>query len=246
MEEVILRAMSSDPARRFASLESFGRALLPFATEEVRTKWAPAFDVASDPPPPEADPLPSRLSMASADTLDALNLSTPQSGTLSMPPPPQVVGAHRSRNTLIGLSLVLALVLGVWIGATFVADRDAPATSRGGWGGAAAGVKSGGPAAELYQVRVEVTPKTARFIFDGEPVSPAADGTFARRVRRDGRVHTLHISAPGHVSHALTFLDASPVDRVALAPVPVPPLPSPPPAATDAGLADAGGSDGGP
>jgi len=54
-EAVLLRAMGAEPGRRFASVESFGRALLPFASEAVRAQWTSAFQVASDPPPPLAE-----------------------------------------------------------------------------------------------------------------------------------------------------------------------------------------------
>ena len=43
MEEVTLRAMRSDPKLRFATIEDFGRALLPFASARARVIWDEAF-----------------------------------------------------------------------------------------------------------------------------------------------------------------------------------------------------------
>jgi serine/threonine-protein kinase len=43
MEEVVLRAMKSDPKLRFATIEDFGRALLPFASGRARVIWDEAF-----------------------------------------------------------------------------------------------------------------------------------------------------------------------------------------------------------
>jgi len=40
---VIIRAMSIDPAARFPDLAEMGRALLPFASERARVRWADAF-----------------------------------------------------------------------------------------------------------------------------------------------------------------------------------------------------------
>jgi serine/threonine-protein kinase len=43
MEEVVLRAMKVDPKARFATIEDFGRALLPFASSRARVIWEEAF-----------------------------------------------------------------------------------------------------------------------------------------------------------------------------------------------------------
>lgn len=50
-ESVMLRAMDKNEKRRFSSCQTFGRALLPFASERVRGRWAPFFEVQTDPPP---------------------------------------------------------------------------------------------------------------------------------------------------------------------------------------------------
>ena len=50
--DVIMRAMSVEPSSRYSSLETFGRALLAFASNDVRAQWEPYFTVPSDPPPP--------------------------------------------------------------------------------------------------------------------------------------------------------------------------------------------------
>lgn len=51
VEQVILRAMSSDPEDRFPNLHAFGRALLGFGTASARVRWARAFGFPSDIPP---------------------------------------------------------------------------------------------------------------------------------------------------------------------------------------------------
>ena len=52
LQAIILRAMDPLPDRRFSTVESFAKALLPFAREPVRARWSSAFAVPTDPPPP--------------------------------------------------------------------------------------------------------------------------------------------------------------------------------------------------
>ena len=56
LEDVLLRALNPDPTQRFRTLESFGNALMAFASDDVRAHWRAAFDVPSDPPPRRARP----------------------------------------------------------------------------------------------------------------------------------------------------------------------------------------------
>ena len=45
LEEIVLRAMKSDAKARFATIEDFGRAMLPFASGRARVIWEEAFAV---------------------------------------------------------------------------------------------------------------------------------------------------------------------------------------------------------
>ena len=47
LEAVVLRALRRDPARRFASVNDLGRALLPFASEKLRSSWEGTFGAAA-------------------------------------------------------------------------------------------------------------------------------------------------------------------------------------------------------
>lgn len=44
LDRVIVRALSPKPELRFDSVRAFGRALLPFASEETRSRWRGTFD----------------------------------------------------------------------------------------------------------------------------------------------------------------------------------------------------------
>ena len=43
IEEVIVKAMASDPEERYAGIDDFARALLPFARQDIRDLWATAL-----------------------------------------------------------------------------------------------------------------------------------------------------------------------------------------------------------
>ncbi len=64
LEAIILRAMDPLPDRRFSTVESFAKALLPFAPDTIRGRWSGAFSAAPTDPPPAGQmatvrPLPS-------------------------------------------------------------------------------------------------------------------------------------------------------------------------------------------
>jgi len=81
MEEVVLRAMKSDPKQRFPTIEDFGRALLPFASGRARVIWEEAFSsgAAGDMPPgrPSIAMFPTPTPPPRAATLMPPGLSNP-------------------------------------------------------------------------------------------------------------------------------------------------------------------------
>jgi hypothetical protein len=68
-----------------------------------------------------------------------------------------------------------------------------------------------------YDLAMRTEPVDARIELDGEFVSV---GVVLRRLPRDGRHHTLRVSAAGHVTRTLSFVDQSPGDLVTLDPLP--------------------------
>jgi len=72
----------------------------------------------------------------------------------------------------------------------------------------------GAPPGELV-VELQVEPAEATIELDGVPV---ARGAMRRTFARDGRPHTLRLSAPGHVARELTFRDEPPPPRQRLSP----------------------------
>jgi serine/threonine-protein kinase len=81
LEEVVLRAMKSDPKQRFATIEDFGRALLPFASGRARVIWDEAFagGAPGDAPPgrPSIAVLPTPTPPSRASTLMPPGLANP-------------------------------------------------------------------------------------------------------------------------------------------------------------------------
>ena len=43
-DAAVMRALERDPGARFSSVFSFGRALLPFASDKGRGRWTTVFD----------------------------------------------------------------------------------------------------------------------------------------------------------------------------------------------------------
>jgi serine/threonine-protein kinase len=98
MEEVVLRAMRSDPKLRFATIEEFGRALLPFASGRARVIWDEAFgggatgETAAVPPGrPSIAVLPTPAPPTKAATLMPPGLANPGPipGAMTPTPGPQ-------------------------------------------------------------------------------------------------------------------------------------------------------------
>ncbi|MEM9070454.1 MAG: response regulator [Myxococcota bacterium] len=118
-EALIERAMDANPERRFSSVLALGRAMLPFASAQVRARWEPFFDVATDPPPPppepsetpnvhdaptrEVDTLPTRELRRTEPAPEPSESLTPQT-----PVPPSSMSATRIGLILIGVGAVLA------------------------------------------------------------------------------------------------------------------------------------------
>jgi serine/threonine-protein kinase len=64
LESAVLRAMSLDPAGRFASAREMAAALLPFASDATRARWTPFFGAGPSSPPAEV-----ARQTAAADTI---------------------------------------------------------------------------------------------------------------------------------------------------------------------------------
>lgn len=105
LEEVLLRAMDPLPDRRFSTVESFAKALLPFAPDAVRGRWSGAFAVATDPPPPgqiaTIRPLPSPAPLPTIPKVP----EAPAAPAAPEPLPTHEPGAQLRRIAL-GLALV--------------------------------------------------------------------------------------------------------------------------------------------
>jgi serine/threonine protein kinase len=85
------------------------------------------------------------------------------------------------------------------------------ATSVAGVGGGLVGHARRSPTP--YEARVQVRPPTAAIELDGRTV---AVGRWSGTLARDGTIHTLRVSAGGHVTRTLRFCDAPPPAMVTL------------------------------
>ncbi len=115
-------------------------------------------------------------------------------GTATSPPNIAPVRGSGAVTAVIGLSLGLAILVSVVMLRT--ARRDDPIRS------AAAAT-----AAEAFTVDLQVSPATALIEIDG---ATAGTGHASKAFPRDGRNHTLRLSAPGYESLLVEFKDTSP------------------------------------
>ena len=122
MEDVTLRAMKSDPKQRFATIEDFGRALLPFASPRARMIWDEAFsgNTGSDVPTgrPSIAVLPTPTPPTRASTLMPPGLSSPGStGPIpgaSTPAPPGALNLSTSQRLAPGTPTPAPKTIGMW------------------------------------------------------------------------------------------------------------------------------------
>jgi len=84
LESIIMKAMATDPAERFASVYELGVALLPFASERGKRQWSDFYSRV---------PLPADVSVASSQPAGAM---PPLAPTEVLPPEPQALPSPAS------------------------------------------------------------------------------------------------------------------------------------------------------
>jgi tRNA A-37 threonylcarbamoyl transferase component Bud32 len=230
LEQTVLRAMRLDPAQRFASVQEFGRALLPFASPSVRDQFAPAMGVAGGgatgaaigTPPTATSPITPWARSGASGPLP------------STPPPPAVttfsqsaaqIGSPAARRPGILIGGIVLVAAGAAAAFVFLSDKNKPA------GGPAPAVpatvevvKPAAPAPPSYRVKVDAIPATAHLELDGKTVKV---GHIDEPLAVDGAEHTLTVSAPEFVTTTLKFRDRPPVAQVTLQHVAVAKLAAP-------------------
>jgi serine/threonine-protein kinase len=261
LEQAILRAMELDPARRFPSVQAFGRALLPFASAAAAAHWAPIFG-AGDGPASAARPIPGAGAKAGATVIMPTPLPGPAAHTPSgrsrsaprvSPRAPtnealmsdSTLGASagqvtvpnlRRRSGLLAFG-VLAVVGGGAAGAYFLFEPKPPTLTRSappasdGIAAAASRDRDVEKAPRRYRVDVTVVPDSARVDLDGKSLGV---GRVDEELPADGADHTLKVSAPGFLPASFSFRDHPPPGRVTLEPAP-----NAPPTAASSGHAEA-------
>jgi eukaryotic-like serine/threonine-protein kinase len=227
LEQVIVRAMSLDPALRFPSVRALGHALLPFATPATRAQWTP------------------ELSPPDAETAVAGGGAPQPGGTVLLPPPaiavrPSQPRAESPRATTLGASAaqiampparrrtaallpVLLVVAGGAVGGyLFFQSSPKPAAPRTAVAPASRPLDVTPPPLReppRYHVSVASRPPEAEFELDGKLVG---SGSYAGDLAADGVAHTLKVSAAGYLPATLNFRDRPPPEEVTLQVRPAP------------------------
>jgi eukaryotic-like serine/threonine-protein kinase len=221
LEAAILRAMRLEPADRYPSVQEFGRAILPFASNTARERWAPAMGGE-----PAAAGNPANL------------VAPPQVGgsspPLSTPPPPAITTFSQSAVQLGGPvqrrpRFVIGAVLVAAGAAAFFFVTSSKNKRSGDDVAPAETVAVTAPAPAKYRVKVDAIPANAHLELDGRTVRV---GHIDETLVVDGVEHTLTITAPEFTAATIKFRDRPPVGQVTLQPLKVvaPPAPATAPA----------------
>jgi hypothetical protein len=241
LEQIVLRSMNQDPARRFDSVFEFGRALLPFASDRERAFWAAYFgrEGAQQPAPSQTVPFAVAASPALAPTHER---AMADSEVIALPDYP---ATDRTRLASRGGGRI-ALVLGA-IGAVAVvaflglqrvpsgptetppiaterpAEKEpvrqgkAPSPFLPATQSAIPSTTAAPVATDEVTVRLVGLPSGSTVSVDGAPSSMPV------RVRRGSGIHELMIQAPGYEEITRTVDAREDVDLpVNLRPLPIP------------------------
>jgi serine/threonine-protein kinase len=260
VEAIITRAMSLNPADRFASVKDLGAAFLGYASPNVRAVWEPFFaqalpDDGFEAPQPvtggtmflskgaaaDSGPgrTPSERSARASVSLPALSTLSHANGESHGAIDSGARSLRPSRAPwLIALG---AVALG---GAVFGVMRLSGGSSNpGAEGGEARDGKDsllGGrhdtrPAPpRTFRVEIETDPRAATIELDARPVGK---GALDERLPVDGTEHVIVARAPNYKEAIVRFTDQPPQHLIALDPIPS--NQSPPPPTTASGPADA-------
>lgn len=237
-EAVIVKAMSLHAEDRYPSMRALGEALLPFASDRARMIWSPTFSgtgARAAPTPQEGTQVMLRPSATTTHAqpvrafptggtphsgVHPMNMhpsATPPAGSYdgtpsyslggrSFPggPAPEKKSGAAGVAMIVGLLVATLAVVGL---AIFKFAGSKPANAGTLPEPPSATTSTTAPQGSAYALAVRVVPENAAFELDGVP---AGTGSLSRSLPRDGRSHTLRVSAPGFEALLLSFDDAHP------------------------------------
>lgn len=253
LEAVMVTAMAGAPEQRYADMNAFGAALLPFASPRQQAVWAPIFDAA-----------------VGSSTTEAAYAEAAYAEPVAPPPFPPTLDddsalddfdPYGPRRRIMVLLTAAALMSAMAIFIYFIWLQPSPKVvavplkppplSQNDGPGASAGalppekvapkkVASEASAPEApppirvpdppsFEVVVEAVPPTAQIMLDGRAVGR---GRYRGDLPQDGETHRLTVRARGYRPHEATFTDRAPPAKIILEqlpPVAPPPIRRPPP-----------------
>ena len=212
LEQVVLRAMATQPENRFQTMAEFGAALLPFASPRLQAVWGPMFQ--------RAEILGPRAAFAEAAYAEPV---TPAGATYESRAGITGVPAgdrKPQRSAAFAMVVVLAVLLGGF--AAYVLWPTpvqrvvaVPVTSEAPAADEEVPPPLDLPTPTTFKVSLTVTPAHAQILIDGEVTGR---GRYDAELPRDGKPHVLQIRARGYRRHESTFTDTPPPSTIALTP----------------------------
>ncbi len=193
----IERAMAADRDHRFPNVRAFATALLPFARERTRAVWSTVLAAQTgDEMSPQA--IEAAAGMRNDSTLRSSVRDLPAITSSR----PLIARRYRVPATLALLGLAVAIAIGV-------SQRTSEETPQGPAATAqpATNIERAPVRPELFTLHVAADQPSARIVLDGEA---AGVGTLTRQLAKDGKLHTVQISADGFETKRVTFVDAPP------------------------------------
>jgi len=191
LEQVVAWAMAVDPAGRFASVQDFALALLPFADDLTRAQWSSSFMAPRVRAPSERAPVPAAVAQVAAPPAGpprrATTLREAASEIDAKPPAPPVRPSSAAWVGAVTAVVLIAALVVVFAG-------------------------GGAPKPSRFIADVSVVPAGAVITVDGRPV---ARGRY-RSEFADGQPHRLRFEAEGHVGAEVTFINAPPPGVIVL------------------------------
>jgi serine/threonine protein kinase len=239
VEAIVMRAMSLEPAERFASVKELGAALLKFSSPSGRILWEPTFTVLpehtglepTEPPttggtmilppylaanlrPAKTPPVRNAGDPMPFGSLSTFSHASGESGGQTDRTPSLRPSRTPLFAAIAAIAVAGAVIAVMRTGGGSYTRRPTSALT------AEQGLAPTPAAPRTFRVEIETDPHTATIEMDGRPIGR---GALDERLPTDGSDHVIVVRAPGYQETIVRFTDRAPQHLIVLDPTPVTP-----------------------